>query len=122
MVDTDAIARTLRTLAEGTVTARPPYAGVVDEAEAALEDPRRAASFADAGGLARLVDAVDAAGRDGKADLETRGREALDAYRRLQEALDGSTREVGGHRPNPTQGGAERSRNPYTREGATSDE
>lgn len=103
MVSTDAIARTLQALANRTATARPPYAGIVDEADGALDDLERAAGFVDADGLARLSDAVDAARRSGRDDLAKRGKEALDAYRRLQAATAPS-------------------RNPYTTEGATSDE
>ena len=89
MVSTDAIARTLRTLAERTATARPPYAGVIDEGDAALEDLERAASFVDADGLGRLSDAVDSARRDGCEELADRGENALEAYLRLRDVVAG---------------------------------
>ena len=107
MVSTDAIARTLRTLAERTATARPPYAGVIEEADAALEDLDRAASFVEADGLGRLSEAVDSARRDGHEELANRGENALDAYHRLREAATGDVT---------------RSRNQYTTEGARFDE
>ena len=108
MVSTDAIARTLRTLAERTATARPPYAGVIDEADAALEDLKRAASFVEADGLGRLSEAVDSARRDGHEELADRGENALDAYQRLREAATGDvTRSPNSRRrphPQRTQG------------------
>gem|GEM_PF-1710340 len=59
--------------------ARPPYAGIIDEAERCLDSPDRAATFRDIGGLDRLETAVDAAESDGHLALATRGRLTLDA-------------------------------------------
>lgn len=88
MVTTETIARTLRTLAERTATARPPYAGVIDEAENAEDDLERAGSFVEADGLDRLTEAIDAARRDGYEQLEERGEQTRKRYRRLQNAVN----------------------------------
>ncbi|WP_321169034.1 hypothetical protein [Halorubrum sp. CBA1125] len=86
MVSTTAVKRALAALATRTDTARRPSAGVIDEADAARADVRRAAGFVDAVGLDRLEEAIAAADRNGDATAADRGREALDDYRRLREA------------------------------------
>ena len=86
MVSTTAVKRALAALATRTDTARRPYAAVIDEADAARADLRRAAGFVDAVGLDRLAEAVDAADRAGDEAAAERGREALDAYRAFRRA------------------------------------
>ncbi|VTT86989.1 hypothetical protein DM2_3027 [Halorubrum sp. DM2] len=86
MVSTTAVKRALAALATRTDTAKQPYAAVIEEADAARTDLRRAAGFVDAVGLDRLADAVDAAERAGDDDAVDRGREALDAYRAFRRA------------------------------------
>ncbi|QAU13108.1 hypothetical protein EKH57_10470 [Halorubrum sp. BOL3-1] len=86
MVSTTAVKRALAALATRTDTARRPYVAVIDEADAARTDLRRAAGFVDAVGLDRLADAVDAADRAGDQAAAERGREALDAYRAFRRA------------------------------------
>lgn len=86
MVSTTAVKRALAALATRTDTARRPYVAVIDEADAARVDLRRAAEFVDAVGLDRLADAVDAADRAGDAAAAERGRDALAAYRRFRRA------------------------------------
>ncbi|WP_193588471.1 hypothetical protein [Halalkaliarchaeum desulfuricum] len=98
MVTTDAIARTLRTLAERTATAKPPYAGVIEEADAALGELDRAASFVDTDGLIRLSEATDSARRDEREELAERGETALGAYQRLREAAAGDVTRSPEHR------------------------
>ena len=91
MVSTTAVKRALAALATRTDTARRPYVAVIDEADAARTDLRRAAGFVDAVGLDRLADAVDAADRAGDEAVAERGRDALAAYRRFRRvAADGS--------------------------------
>jgi len=80
----DAVKRTLRALATGTDTARPPCVGVIDEAEAALSDVRRAAGFVESVGLDGLAAAVEAAADRGDDRAAERGRTALAAYRRYR--------------------------------------
>ena len=86
MVSTTAVKRALAALATRTDTARRPYVAVIDEADAARADLRRAAGFVDAVGLDRLAEAVDAAERAGDEAAAERGRDALDAYRRFRRA------------------------------------
>ncbi|MFY4816216.1 hypothetical protein GLW36_11635 [Halorubrum terrestre] len=86
MVSTTAVKRALAALATRTDTARRPYAAVIDEADAARADLRRAAGFVDAVGLDRLADAVDAAERAGDEATAERGRDALAAYRGFRRA------------------------------------
>ncbi|TKX56745.1 hypothetical protein EXE44_13365 [Halorubrum sp. SS7] len=90
MVSTTAVKRALAALATRTDTARRPYVAVIDEADAARADLRRAAGFVDAVGLDRLAEAVDAAERRGDEAAAERGREALAAYRAFRRAADGS--------------------------------
>lgn len=80
----DAVKRALRALALGTDTARPPSVGVIDEAEAALGDVRRAAGFVESVGLDGLAAAVEAAADRGDDRAAERGRAALAAYRRYR--------------------------------------
>lgn len=86
MVSTDDVKRALSALATRTDTARRPYAAVIDEADAARDDLRRAAGFVEAVGLDRLDEAIGDAERDGRADLAERGRVALESYRRFRAA------------------------------------
>lgn len=86
MVSTIAVKRALSALATRTDTATHPYVAVIDEADAARTDLRRAAEFVDAVGLDQLDEAVAAADRDGDEATADRGREALAAYRRFREA------------------------------------
>ncbi|ELZ37469.1 hypothetical protein [Halorubrum tebenquichense] len=86
MVSTTAVKRALAALATRTDTARRPYAAVIEEADVARTDLRRAAGFVDSGGLDRLADAVDTAEGAGDADAAERGRAALDAYREFRRA------------------------------------
>ncbi|WP_241964394.1 hypothetical protein [Halorubrum sp. 48-1-W] len=67
-----------------------PYVAVIDEADAARSDLRRAAGFVESVGLDRLVAAVAEADRAGDDDLADRGREALAAYRRYRAAASGA--------------------------------
>ena len=94
MVSTTAVKRALAALATRTDTARRPYVAVIDEANAARTDLRRAAGFVDAVGLSRLADAVDAADRADDEGAAERGREALDAYRAFRRAADGDGEDV----------------------------
>ena len=96
MVSTTAVKRALAALATRTDTARRPYAAVIDEADAARTDLRRAAGFVDAVGLDRLADAVDAADRAGDEAAAERGRDALAAYRGFRRAAAGGGEERGG--------------------------
>ena len=97
MVSTTAVKRALAALATRTDTARRPYAAVIDEADAARADLRRAAGFVDAVGLDRLAEAVDAAERASDEAAAERGREALDAYRAFRRAAaDGAGGETQG--------------------------
>ncbi|RLM76297.1 hypothetical protein [Halorubrum sp. Atlit-26R] len=89
MVSTTAVKRALAALATRTDTARRPYVAVIDEADAARTDLRRAAGFVDAVGLDRLADAVDAAERAGDEAAAERGRDALAAYRGFRRAATG---------------------------------
>ncbi|PHQ40002.1 hypothetical protein DJ69_03260 [Halorubrum persicum] len=94
MVSTAAVKRALSALASRTDTATRPSVAVIDEAEAARGDLRRAAAFVDADGLDRLDDAIGAAERAGdEADAE-RGREARAAFRRFREAAAGSDERI----------------------------
>ena len=89
MVSTLAVKRALTALATRTDTATRPYVAVIDEADAARTDLRRAAGFVDSVGLERLEEAVAAAERDGDETAADRGREALAAYREFREAANG---------------------------------
>ena len=93
MVSTTAVKRALAALATRTDTARRPYVAVIDEADAARADVRRAAGFVDAVGLDRLAEAVAAADRAGDEAIASRGRETLDAYRAFRRAAAGDTGE-----------------------------
>ena len=90
MVSTDDVKRALAALAARTDTATRPYAAVIDEADAARDDLRRAAGFVESVGLDRLAAAVEEAGRAGDDDLADRGRETLVAYRRYRTAASGA--------------------------------
>ncbi|OYR40482.1 hypothetical protein DJ82_03845 [Halorubrum sp. Ib24] len=92
MVSTTGVKRALAALATRTDTATRPYAAVIDEAEAARTDLRRAAGFVESVGLDRLEEAVAAAERDGDAAAAERGRAALSAYRGFREAAAGGGR------------------------------
>ena len=96
MVSTTAVKRALAALATRTDTARRPYVAVIDEADAARDDLRRAAGFVDAVGLDRLAEAVDAADRAGDEATAERGRKALTAYRRFRRVAAGDSVENGG--------------------------
>ena len=89
MVSTTAVKRALAALATRTDTATRPYTAVIDEAEAARTDLRRAAAFVGSVGLGRLEEAVAAAERDGDAAAAERGREALATYVAYREAAAG---------------------------------
>lgn len=89
MVSTDAVKRALSALATRTDTARRPYTAVIEEADAARADLRRAAAFVEAGGLDRLESAVETADRAGDDAAVDRGREALAAYRSFRRAAAG---------------------------------
>lgn len=89
MVSTLAVKRALTALATRTDTATRPYVAVIDEADAARTDLRRAAGFVDSVGLERLEEAVAAAERDGDEAAADRGRDALAAYREFREAANG---------------------------------
>ncbi|MGM0448149.1 MAG: hypothetical protein ACQERM_07855 [Methanobacteriota archaeon] len=89
MVSTTAVKRALAALATRTDTARRPSVAVIDEADAARTDLRRAAEFVEAVGLDRLADAVDAAERAGDETAAKRGREALGAYQAFRRAAAG---------------------------------
>ena len=107
MVSTTAVKRALAALATRTDTARRPYTAVIDEADAARDDLRRAAGFVDAVGLDRLAEAVDAADRAGDEATAERGREALTAYRRFRRVAAGDPVEnAGGGDPEPDPDGA----------------
>ena len=86
MVSTTAVKQALAALATRTDTATRPYVAVIDEAEAARTDLRRAAGFVESVGLDRLEEAVAAAERDGDETAAERGRAALAAYRGFREA------------------------------------
>jgi len=86
VVSTTAVKRALTALATRTDTATRPYLAVIDEAEAARTDLRRAAAFVDSVGLDRLSEAVAAAERDGDEGAAERGRAALADYRAFREA------------------------------------
>jgi len=89
MVSTAAVKRALSALANRTDTATRPSVAVIDEADAARTDLRRAAGFVDSGGLDRLDEAIAAAERDGDEADAARGREARAAFRRFREAAAG---------------------------------
>jgi len=89
VVSTTAVKRALAALATRTDTATRPYTAVIDEAESARTDLRRAAGFVDSVGLDRLADAVAAAERDGDEAAVERGRAALATYRAFREAAAG---------------------------------
>jgi hypothetical protein len=95
VVSTTAVKRALAALATRTDTARRPYVAVIDEADAARADLRRAAGFVDAVGLDRLAEAVDAADRAGDEAAAERGRDALAAYREFRRAAAGEGEERG---------------------------
>ena len=86
MVSTTAVKQALAALATRTDTATRPYVAVIDEAEAAQTDLRRAAGFVDSVGLDRLSEAVAAAEDAGDEAAAARGRAALAAYRAYREA------------------------------------
>jgi len=89
VVSTTAVKRALTALATRTDTATRPYVAVIDEADAARTDLRRAAGFVESVGLDRLDEAVAAADDDGNETAAERGREALAAYREFREAANG---------------------------------
>jgi len=89
MVSTAAVKRALSALASRTDTATRPSVAVIDEADAARADLRRAAGFVDSGGLDRLDEAIAAAERAGDEADAARGREARAAFRRFREAAAG---------------------------------
>jgi hypothetical protein len=86
VASTTAVKRALAALATRADTATRPYVAVIDEAEAARTDLRRAAGFVDAVGLDRLSEAVAAAERDGDEAAAERGRAALATSRAVREA------------------------------------
>jgi hypothetical protein len=86
VVSTTAVKRALAALATRTDTATRPYVAVIDEAEAARTDLRRAAGFVDSVGLNRLSEAVAAAEDAGDEAAAARGRAALETYRGYREA------------------------------------
>jgi len=86
MVSTAAVKQALSALASRTDTATRPSVAVIDEADAARSDLRRAAGFVDSGGLDRLDEAIAAAERAGDEAAAERGREARAAFRRFREA------------------------------------
>ena len=86
MVSTIDVKRALTALATRTDTATRPYVAVIDEADAARTDLRRAAGFVDSVGLDRLDEAVAAAADNDDEAAAERGREALAAYREFREA------------------------------------
>ena len=88
MVSTIAVKRALTALATRTDTATRPYVAVIDEADDARADLRRAAGFAESVGLDRLDEAVTAAADNGDEAAAERGREALAAYREFREAAN----------------------------------
>ena len=88
MVSTTAVKRALTALATRTDTATHPYVAVIDEADAARTDLRRAAGFVDSVGLDRLEEAISAAERADDVAVAERGREALAAYHRFQEVAN----------------------------------
>jgi len=90
MVSTAAVKRALAALASRTDTATRPAVAVIDEADAARSDLRRAAAFVDADGLDRLDEAIAAAERADDEAAAERGREARAAFRRFREAAGGS--------------------------------
>ena len=90
MASTAAVKRALSALASRTDTATRPSGAVIDEAEAAQTDLRRAAGFVDADGLDRLDEAIAAAERAGDERAAERGREARAAFRRFREAAGGA--------------------------------
>lgn len=90
VVSTDAVKRALSALATRTDTARRPYVAVIEEADAARANLRRAAGFVEAGGLDRLESAIEAADRAGDDAAVDRGREALAAYRSFRRAAAGA--------------------------------
>jgi len=74
---TAAVKQALSALASRTDTATRPSVAVIDEADAARSDLRRAAGFVDSGGLDRLDEAIAAAERAGDDEAAAeRGREA----------------------------------------------
>jgi len=86
VVSTTAVKQALTALATRTDTATRPYVAVIDEAEAARTDLRRAAGFVDSVGLDRLSEAVAAAEDAGDEAAAARGRAALATYRAYREA------------------------------------
>ncbi len=89
MVSTIAVKRALTALATRTDTARGSYVAIIDEADAARADLRRAAGFVESVGLGRLDEAIGAAERAGDKEAAARGREALAAYRAFREVASG---------------------------------
>jgi len=89
VVSTIAVKRALTALATRADTATRPYVAIIDEADAARNDLRRAAGFVDSVGLDRLDEAVSAADSDGNEAAADRGREALASYHEFREAANG---------------------------------
>ncbi|WP_123619895.1 hypothetical protein [Halorubrum sp. CSM-61] len=89
MVSTTDVKRALSALATRTDTATRPSVAVIDEADDARSDLRRAAGFVDADGLDRLDEAIAAAERAGDEAAAERGRRARAAFRRFREAAAG---------------------------------
>ncbi|ACM55788.1 hypothetical protein [Halorubrum lacusprofundi] len=98
MVSTAAVKQALSALASRTDTATRPSVAVIDEADAARSDLRRAAGFVDSGGLDRLDEAIAAAERAGDEAAAERGREARAAFRRFREAAADSDNRGGDDR------------------------
>ncbi|KDS91617.1 hypothetical protein FK85_21865 [Halorubrum saccharovorum] len=96
MVSTAAVKRALSALASRTDTATRPAVAVIDEADAARADLRRAAEFVDADGLDRLDEAIAAAEHAGNEGAAKRGREARAAFRRFREVAADSDLGGGG--------------------------
>ena len=98
---TDAVKRALAALT--TDTARPPYAAVIDEADAARTDLVRAAGFVECVGLDRLDRAVEAAEAAGDDALAERGRRAVAEYRAFRRVA-GTTERGGDDHFHPADG------------------
>ncbi len=65
-----------RRLRRTQAVSRPPYAGVIEEAERCQHDPQRAARFRESGGPQRLRTAIDAADAANHDEWAARGRAA----------------------------------------------
>lgn len=84
MTDPADVAAALRWLAARSTPERPAPRSVVADAEAAFRDVESAATFLETGGECRLRTAVDAARREGEADVADRGRTLLETLERYR--------------------------------------